>query len=131
MSDRLEERFFLLAGRWLGHYPAALLWPVLLGSLGWFWGFVIAGHPHAWQVIPILGVALGIVLTIAHATFLFFFRRRAAQQGCSRPFCLRFATAKRRLSLSAGHQQTTREVLYERFVAVRHGPVLRCRSCRR
>jgi hypothetical protein len=83
MTDRPEERLLLLLGRGLAHYPVAFAWPVVFGGLGYFWAFIILGHPHAWQVMPILGVAFGVVLSITHAAFLCFFRRRDAQPGAA------------------------------------------------
>jgi len=61
------------------------VWPLLLGGVGYIWGYYIAGHPHAWQAIPILGALIGGALTLLHGAVLlvlwFKYARRAAQQG--------------------------------------------------
>ncbi len=47
--------------------PAApLLWVVVLGSIGWFYGWTVLGHPHAWQLLPFIGVTAGLVVAAAH-----------------------------------------------------------------
>ena len=54
----------------------ALLWPFILGSLGYYVGFVVMGHPHGWGVFPGLGIVCGLSLTLLHIANLISKRRK-------------------------------------------------------
>lgn len=52
--------------RVLHSFGAPLLWPFLFGVAGWYYGWVALGHPHAWQVLPFIGLMVGLLLAVAH-----------------------------------------------------------------
>ena len=57
----------------------SLLWPFILGSIGYYVGFVVFDHPHAWQVFPALGIVCGLFLTVLHIANLIHKRRKRLQ----------------------------------------------------
>jgi membrane protein DedA with SNARE-associated domain len=54
----------------------SLLWPFILGSIGYYVGFVVFEHPHAWQVFPALGIVTGLFVTVLHIANLIHKRRK-------------------------------------------------------
>ena len=69
--------------RFLVHALFTASWPVLYSALGFACGYFLEGHPHAWQVIPLLGALLGGALTLLDAAVLLglWLERGAAQHG--------------------------------------------------
>jgi len=53
---------------------APLIWPALFGLGGLVVAWFILGHPHAWQLLPLYGLAFGFAIAAVHWLVLAFGR---------------------------------------------------------